>query len=64
MQFSHYCACGANWEIDGASMAQIEHLIGLIDSTHRHTLGEVRATAASPAPMRTVIIDGDDSGEL
>lgn len=61
MQFSHYCACGANWEIDGATMAQIEHLITLIDQLHKHTLGEVRANAASPAQMRTVIIDdGED----
>lgn len=47
MEFEHWCCCGANWEIHGVDMVQVEHFMSIIDRTHKHTLDEVKARSAS-----------------
>jgi hypothetical protein len=58
IEFEHCCNCGANWEIHGIDMAQVEHFMGLIDRTHRHTLGEVRAR--TPSVQKVMMVTPED----
>lgn len=62
MEFEHWCQCGANWEIHGIDMVQVEHLMSIIDRTHKHTLGEVRARSSSAQKMMAVEPFPDDEG--
>lgn len=58
IEFEYWCQCGANWEIHGIDMVQVEHFMGLIDRTHKHTLGEVRARTQNA--QKVVMLDPDD----
>ena len=61
IEFEHWCQCGANWEIHGIDMVQVEHLMGIIDRTHKHTLGEVRSRGS--ASQKMVAMPFPDEGD-